>query len=138
MSDPFARVAIEGDTGRGVVRREHAVVLAAGHFPGDPFLPGAYLVELMAALAERVAAPARVRAIVRCAFARRVRPDTEIVVIARAAGVLPETVRHYADLNLIEHTRLVGGQRMFRASAAQRVREIYTQRMANRGRPRTG
>jgi len=90
VSDPFARVAIEADTGRGVVRREHAIALAAGHFPGDPFLPGAYLVELMAALAERVAAPAHLRAIVRCAFARRVRPDTEIVVTARAAGVLVE------------------------------------------------
>jgi 3-hydroxymyristoyl/3-hydroxydecanoyl-(acyl carrier protein) dehydratase len=90
VSDPFARVAIEGDSGRGVVRREHALALAAGHFPGDPFLPGAFVVELMAVLAERVTAPARVRAIVRCAFARRVRPDTEIVVTARAAGVLVE------------------------------------------------
>lgn len=90
VSDPFARVAIEGDTGHGIVRREHAVALAAGHFPGDPFLPGAYLVELMAALAERIAAPARVGAIVRCAFARRVRPDTEIVVTARVAGALVE------------------------------------------------
>ena len=90
MSDLFASVAIEGDTGRGVVCSEHAVALAAGHFPGDPFLPGAYLVELMAALAERVAAPARVHEIVRCAFARRVRPDTEIVVTARAAGPLVE------------------------------------------------
>ena len=90
MSDPFACVAIEGATGRGVVRREHALALAAGHFPGDPFLPGAFVVELMAVLAERVTAPARVHAIVRCAFARRVRPDREIVVTARAAGVLVE------------------------------------------------
>ena len=89
-SDPFAGVAIEGGTGRGVVRREHADALAAGHFPGDPFLPGAYLLELMAALAERVAAPARVHTIVRCAFARRVRPDTEIVVTARASDLLVE------------------------------------------------
>jgi 3-hydroxymyristoyl/3-hydroxydecanoyl-(acyl carrier protein) dehydratase len=89
-SEPFERVATEGDGGRGVVRREHALALAAGHFPGDPFLPGAYLLELMAALAERVAAPARVRAIARCAFSRRVRPDTEIVVTARATGGLVE------------------------------------------------
>jgi hypothetical protein len=90
VSGPFARVAIDGDAGRGVVRPEHAAALADGHFPGDPFLPGAYVVELMAALAERVAAPARVREIVRCAFARRVRPDLEIVVTARAAGPLVE------------------------------------------------
>jgi 3-hydroxymyristoyl/3-hydroxydecanoyl-(acyl carrier protein) dehydratase len=90
VSDPFTRVAIEGDTGRAVVRREHAEALAAGHFPGDPFLPGAYLAELMAALAERIAAPARVRGIVRCAFARRVRPDADIVVTARAAGTRVE------------------------------------------------
>jgi 3-hydroxymyristoyl/3-hydroxydecanoyl-(acyl carrier protein) dehydratase len=90
MGDPFACVTIEGDTGRGEVNREHAVALAAGHFPGDPFLPGAYLAELMAALAERVATPARVRAIVRCAFSRRVRPDTEIVVMARVTGGLVE------------------------------------------------
>jgi 3-hydroxymyristoyl/3-hydroxydecanoyl-(acyl carrier protein) dehydratase len=84
--DPFARVELEGAAGRGVVRREHAVALTAGHFPGDPFVPGAFLLELMAALAERVAAPARVRGIVRCGFVRRVRPDREIVVSARAAG----------------------------------------------------
>jgi len=90
VSDPFARVSIEGDTGRSVVSREHAEALSAGHFPGDPLVPGAYLVELMAALAERVAAPARVRAVVRCAFARRVRPDSEIVVTAHAAGLLVE------------------------------------------------
>ncbi len=90
VSEPFARVAIEGGTARGVVHREHAVALSAGHFPGDPFLPGAYLVELMAALAERVAAPARVGPSVRCAVARRVRPDTEIVVTTRAEGALIE------------------------------------------------
>ena len=89
-SDPFASTALEHDAGRGVVRPEHALALCAGHFPGDPFLPGAYLVELMAALAERVAAPARVRTIVRCAFARRVRPGSEIVVTVRASGTLVE------------------------------------------------
>jgi 3-hydroxymyristoyl/3-hydroxydecanoyl-(acyl carrier protein) dehydratase len=86
MGDPFERVVIEDAAARGIVRREHATALADGHFPGDPFLPGAYVLELMVELAERVAAPARVDAIVRCAFARRVRPDTEIVVTARASG----------------------------------------------------
>ena len=90
-SESFVHVVIEGDTGRGVVRREHARGLAAGHFPGDPFLPGAFVVELMATLAERIAAPARVRGIVRCAFARRVPPDAEIAVTARLAGGLAQT-----------------------------------------------
>jgi 3-hydroxymyristoyl/3-hydroxydecanoyl-(acyl carrier protein) dehydratase len=88
--EPFVEVVRDGDGGRALVRREHAQALCAGHFPGDPFLPGAYLVELMASLAERVAAPARVAAVVRCAFARRVRPDGEIVVTARAAGRVVE------------------------------------------------
>ncbi len=104
-SDPFVGVAIEGAAARGVVRREHAIALTAGHFPGDPFLPGAYLLELMALLAERVAAPARVRAIVRCAFAHRVRPDTEIVVTARAAGGLVEA-RLAADGEPAAHATL--------------------------------
>lgn len=90
VSEPFARLDVEGASGRAVVHPEHALALCAGHFPGDPFLPGAYLVELMAALAERVAAPQCVRAIARCAFARRVRPDTEIVVRARTAGSVVE------------------------------------------------
>ena len=90
VTEPFARVEVEGASGRASVHPEHAIALCAGHFPGDPFLPGAYQLELMAALAERVAAPACVRTIVRCAFARRVRPDTEIVVTARAAGSVVE------------------------------------------------
>jgi 3-hydroxymyristoyl/3-hydroxydecanoyl-(acyl carrier protein) dehydratase len=90
VSEPFARVEIEGDVGRALVRPEHALALCAGHFPGDPFLPGAYLLELMAALAERVAAPARVQRVVRCTFTRRVRPGGEIVVTARAAGAVVE------------------------------------------------
>jgi len=54
--------------------------------------------------------------------------------IARPAQVLPETVRLYANLNLIEHIRLANGTRLFKPSAVQRVREIYAERMARRGR----
>lgn len=89
-SELFECVEVEGASGRAVVHPEHALALCVGHFPGDPFLPGASLLELMAALAERVAAPACVRGIARCTFARRVRPDTEIVVTARAEGSVVE------------------------------------------------
>lgn len=56
--------------------------------------------------------------------------------IARGAGVLEETVRHYGDLRLIEFIKAANGMRLYRPSAAGHVREIYMQRMAKRGRPR--
>lgn len=52
---------------------------------------------------------------------------------ARKAGVLPETVRTYADLGLLDCLRVANGMRMFRADAADRVREIHAERMARRG-----
>jgi hypothetical protein len=54
--------------------------------------------------------------------------------IAHAADVLPDTVRLYADMGLLEHVRLKSGIRLLKPSAAERVREIYSQRMGNRGR----
>lgn len=54
--------------------------------------------------------------------------------VSREAIVLPETVRLYADLDLIECKRLVNGVRLFRPGTAEQVRLIYAQRMANRGR----
>jgi hypothetical protein len=58
--------------------------------------------------------------------------------IAAAAGRLgTETVRNYADEGLVDCVRLANGTRLFRADAAQRVLEIYAQRMSRwRGPPR--
>ena len=56
---------------------------------------------------------------------------------ARAAKVAVATVRAYADKGLVECIRTADGRRMFQASAAQRVREIYRERMARRGRARS-
>ena len=71
---------------RGRVRQAHATALCAGHFPGDPFLPGAYLAGLMAEVAARLLGGRPLGRIARCAFRRRVAPDGDIVVVARRAA----------------------------------------------------
>jgi|HubBroStandDraft_4_1064222.scaffolds.fasta_scaffold09481_4 DNA-binding transcriptional MerR regulator len=56
--------------------------------------------------------------------------------VAAESGRTQETVRAYADRNLLECIRLANGTRLFRPDAAERVREIYKQRMRRwRGRP---
>lgn len=76
------------DVARAVVRRAHAHELCAGHFPGDPLVPGAYLTGLMAELAalyvQRTRPRARLVAIEEAGFARRVVPDEPIVIECRA------------------------------------------------------
>lgn len=82
-------LVIDDESARGRVRPAHAAALCAGHLPGDPFVPGAYLAGLMADLAERLMrngrAPAHLRRVARCWFRARVTPDAEIVVLARRA-----------------------------------------------------
>jgi DNA-binding transcriptional MerR regulator len=54
--------------------------------------------------------------------------------IARAGDVSQPTVRHYAELGLLEFVQDSRGNRLFRPDAGQEVRRIYEQRMATRGR----
>jgi DNA-binding transcriptional MerR regulator len=54
--------------------------------------------------------------------------------LARAANVTAPTVRLYADLGLLDFQRASNGVRLFRAGQAPKVREIFSQRMAKRGR----
>ena len=83
----FADVELGRDAARAVVRPEHAHALCAGHFPGEPLVPGAYLVGLMAALGEALFPGAEAVAVERCVFRQRVRPSEPIVVLARRRGV---------------------------------------------------
>jgi DNA-binding transcriptional MerR regulator len=53
--------------------------------------------------------------------------------MARLASVLPDTVRHYSDMELIESRRLSNGSRVFRRSAVAVVQALKAQRLANRG-----
>jgi 3-hydroxymyristoyl/3-hydroxydecanoyl-(acyl carrier protein) dehydratase len=88
VGDAFAEVTIAGGDARARVSPAHAAALCAGHFPDDPLVPGAYLLELMADLAEHLVPAARERqgrppVVVRCAFAARVRPTHAIALHAR-------------------------------------------------------
>jgi len=83
VANAFEGLVIEDGSARARVRRAHATALCVGHFPGDPFLPGAYLAGLMAELGARLVAGRPLTRVVRCAFRRRVVPDGDIVVLAR-------------------------------------------------------
>lgn len=84
-ADTFETLVVEAGGARARVRRAHALGLCAGHFPGDPFLPGAYVAGLMAELGRRLLGGRPLTRVVRCAFRRRVTPDGDIVVVARRA-----------------------------------------------------
>ncbi|MGO8854415.1 MAG: MerR family DNA-binding transcriptional regulator [Steroidobacteraceae bacterium] len=54
--------------------------------------------------------------------------------LAREAGISVQTVILYSDLGLIDHVRVGNGLRLFRPGEAEKVRTIFTERMATRGR----
>jgi len=97
----LADVVVGGDEARATLRPERAAELCRGHFPGNPIVPGALLVGVMAELASRLAAGAdrAPLAIVRATFLRSVHPDgvttlaatrdgERITVEVRAAGAV--------------------------------------------------
>ena len=89
----FATIACSPDAARAVPRADVVTALCAGHFPGDPIVPGAYLLGLMAELAERLAGGA-VREVARCLLIAPVRPAQAIVLTARR---LPDVVEVTVD-----------------------------------------
>ena len=103
--ESFADVDVDARRARGRVRPAHAAALCDGHFPGDPIVPGASLVALMAELAATLVEGAELAAVERCTFRRRVHPGRAIVVVAErtdaaqvdarveAGGVLAATAR---------------------------------------------
>jgi DNA-binding transcriptional MerR regulator len=54
--------------------------------------------------------------------------------LARDSEVASPTVALYAELGLLDYIRSSNGARLFRAGQADQVRQIYAERMANRGR----
>ncbi len=83
----FHSIAVTGGVAHACVRRTHAERLCAGHFPGDPIVPGSSLAGLMADVAACVVAErgegTELLEVVRCVFLHPVRPDDEITVSAR-------------------------------------------------------
>jgi 3-hydroxymyristoyl/3-hydroxydecanoyl-(acyl carrier protein) dehydratase len=86
-SDVFHSIAVTGGVARARVHRTHAERLCAGHFPGDPVVPGSSLAGLMAEVASCLVAERGERMglveVVRCVFLHPVRPDDAITVSAR-------------------------------------------------------
>jgi DNA-binding transcriptional MerR regulator len=60
--------------------------------------------------------------------------DTTSGELARVAGINQDTVRLYANLNLIESRRLSNGTRVFQRSAAALARRLREERLTYRGR----
>ena len=78
----LADVHVGAGRARARVRPERAAALCAGHFPGDPIVPGASLVALMAELAATLVDGAELTTVESCTFRRRVHPDARIAVAA--------------------------------------------------------
>lgn len=85
--EPFLQVTVADGVATGIVDPAHATALCAGHFPGQPLVPGAALAGLMAELGARLLSRQgpRVRpiALSRCTFAVSVTPAEPITVLAR-------------------------------------------------------
>ena len=86
----FAELVVADGTARGVVRPERIRRLCEGHFPGDPIVPGAHLVGLMADIAGEALAPRSARRelaeVERASFLARVTPADVVLVTARREG----------------------------------------------------
>ena len=88
----FAELTVADGAARGVVRPERIRHLCEGHFPGDPIVPGAQLVGLMADVAGVAIAPVSTRPdlveVERASFLARVTPADVVLVTAQREGAM--------------------------------------------------
>jgi 3-hydroxymyristoyl/3-hydroxydecanoyl-(acyl carrier protein) dehydratase len=97
-------VVLDGPTARARLRSAHAAELCRGHFPGEPLVPGALLVGVMAELAGLlVGAPeSSPIEVVRAVFVRRISPDDAIALAATRAG---DRIEVDVDANAVRAAR---------------------------------
>ncbi len=99
--------ALARGRGRGIARRDRDGTfvhvyedslrsLCAGHFPGDPIVPGAHILGLIVDVARSMGARGAALAIESCGFRTPLRPDGEVMVRARldASNKIRGTVSH--------------------------------------------
>lgn len=104
-AEPFSETIIEHGGGRATLAGAHLKALCAGHFPGNPIVPGAYVAGLMAELGARLLASSgerpRLVEVERCAFLAPLHPEAEVVMTATAPrgrdGGLCVDTEVYAD-----------------------------------------
>jgi 3-hydroxymyristoyl/3-hydroxydecanoyl-(acyl carrier protein) dehydratase len=115
----FAEVTIVDGVARAVVRRAHAEALCEGHFPGEPFVPGAYLAGLMAEAGRQLLlageGEARLAEVEDCLFHEPVVPGDGIVVEARVLDSGPEGWRVAAEVRT-DGVRAARGRLRFAAT----------------------
>lgn len=100
----------------------------AGHFPGDPLVPGVILTEALAQTAGIVAASAHpqnsqprflLSAIRQMKFFRGVRPEEKIILRARKIAVVDDLLQFEVEA-LIDGKQVVAGQLVLNALLAER------------------
>ncbi len=84
------QLAVQVVGGDATARPQAALLeaLCAGHFPGDPIVPGAWLLALVVRTARPLGPDGVMPVVKRCRFRAPVRPSDEVVVrvSARAGG----------------------------------------------------
>jgi 3-hydroxymyristoyl/3-hydroxydecanoyl-(acyl carrier protein) dehydratase len=89
----FADAVVEPRRVRARLPRAFLETLCAGHFPGDPIVPGAYVAGVMAEAGALIPAVREARLVIahveRCTFLAPLRPADDVVVDAAIAAGSP-------------------------------------------------
>jgi 3-hydroxymyristoyl/3-hydroxydecanoyl-(acyl carrier protein) dehydratase len=90
-----------------VVPRARLEELCAGHFPGDPIVPGAYIAGLLAEVSARAlddgAGRPTLAEVERCTFLAPLRPDGDATLIASAPEPGADGTVVGAEVRMGEH-----------------------------------
>jgi 3-hydroxymyristoyl/3-hydroxydecanoyl-(acyl carrier protein) dehydratase len=95
---PFADAVVEARQVRARLPRAFLDTLCAGHFPGDPIVPGAYVAGVMADAGALIPAVREARlaiaSVERCTFLAPLRPGDDVVVAVTMSPAAPAGTVH--------------------------------------------